>query len=108
MVGQAADEARLDDLPDRLLDDLAGLLVDDAEDVFQRLPVGLGGDPSGERLGHGVHVGDAALGVGRQDRVADGREGDLIPGHDRRGGEARFGLFFRGVRHDERALRLRI
>ena len=99
MVGHAADEARLDDLPDRLLDGLAGLLVDDAEDVFQGLPVGLAGDPAGERLGHGVHVGDAALGVGRQDRVADGREGDLIPGHDRRGGKARLGLLLGGIRH---------
>ena len=87
-------EARLDDLPHRLLDGLAGLLVDDAEDVFQRLAVGLSGDPAGERLGHGVHVGDAALGVGRQDRVADGREGDLIPGHHRRGGEARLRAVF--------------
>ena len=79
VVGEAADEARLDDLPHRLLDGLAGLLVDDAEDVFQGLPEGLGRRPSGERLGDGVHVGDEAVGVGGQDRVADGGERDLIP-----------------------------
>ena len=94
VVGEAADEARVDDLPDRLLDGLPGLFVDDAEDVFQAFPEGLGRRPSGERLGDGVHVGDEAVGVGGQDRVADGGERHLIP----RGGlgARRVALPFRG------------
>ena len=79
VVGEAADEPRVDDLPHRLLGGLSGLFVDDAEDVFQVFPEGLGRRPSGERLGDGVHVGDEAVGVGGQDRVADGGERHLIP-----------------------------
>ena len=102
------DEPRLDDLPDRLLDGLRVSSLTMRKTSLQARPRRLGDRPSGERLGDGVHVGDAAVGVGGHDRVADGGERDLIPGHDRRGGEARFRLLFRGVRHDERALRLRI
>ncbi len=79
MVGEAANEPRVDDLPDRLLGGFPGLFVDDPKDLFQGLPEGLALRPPGQRLGNRVHVGDEAIGVGRQDRVTDGVERHLIP-----------------------------
>ena len=58
---------------------LAGVLVDDAEDLRQGLPRGLGLGPPGQGLGHPVEVGHPALGVGADDRVADAGEGDPQP-----------------------------
>ena len=40
----------------------------------ERLAHRLGVRPAGQRLGHGVHVGDAALDVGRDDRIPDAGE----------------------------------
>ena len=79
VVRQASDEPRLDDLADRLLVGLPGLLIDDPENFFEVFAVGLRQRPSGERLGDRVHIVDEAVGIGRQDRVADGGEHHLIP-----------------------------
>ena len=53
----------------------ARLLVDDMEDLRQRLAERLGLAPAGQPLGHGVHPGDAPGGVGGDDPVADGVQG---------------------------------
>ncbi len=79
MIREPTDKPGVDDVPDRLLGGLSGLFVDDAEDVFQAYPEGFRLRPSGERLGDRVHVGDEAIGVRGQDRVADGGEHHLIP-----------------------------
>jgi len=55
------------------------LLVDDVEDAFQRLARRFGLGPAGQGLGHRVQEGDAAVGVGGDDRVADAREGVTKP-----------------------------
>ena len=55
------------------------VLVDDAEDLLDLLPGRVGERPAGERLGDGIEVVDAAVRVGGDDAVADGREGDLEP-----------------------------
>jgi hypothetical protein len=60
----------------RVLDRLAGVLVDDAEHPVERLPGGVILAPPGQLLGDGVEVGDVAAGVGREDGIADAGERD--------------------------------
>ena len=60
------------DLGDGILHRLAGRLVDDAEDFFERPAVGLGLAPAGELLRHRIHHLDPAIGVAGDDPVADG------------------------------------
>ena len=50
--------------------------VDDAKHRRQRLAQGLGAGPAGQALGDGVHARHAARGVGGDDGVADGLQGD--------------------------------
>ena len=79
MVPEPDGQPPLDDLPDRLLDGLPRRLVDDAKDLLDLHPGRVGERPAGERLGDGIEVVHAAVGVGGDDAVADGREGDLEP-----------------------------
>ena len=61
---------------DRILEDLAAALVDDAEDVLNRPTQRIRLGQSGERFGHGIDEGDASSDIGGDDAVADAREGD--------------------------------
>jgi len=55
MVGEADDLAVAEHLGDRVLDALAGGLVDDVEDLLERAALGVFARPSGELNGHRVH-----------------------------------------------------
>ena len=79
MVAEADGQPSLDDDPDRLFDGRPRRLVDDAKDLLDLSPGCLGERPSGQRLGDGIEVVDAAVGVGGDDAIADGSEGDLEP-----------------------------
>ena len=79
MVAESDGKPSLDDDPDRLFDRLSGRLVDDVKDLLDLLSGRLGERPAGERLGDGIEVVDAAVGVGGDDAIADGSEGDLEP-----------------------------
>lgn len=61
------------------LDPLTALFVDDVKDAFQAHARGLGLRPAGQGLGHRVQEGNAAVVVGRDDRVADAGEGVTQP-----------------------------
>ena len=54
-------------------------LVDDVKDLLDILSGGVGERPSGQRLGDRIEVIDAAVGIGGDDAIADGGEGDLEP-----------------------------
>ena len=79
MVAEPDGQPSLDDDPDRLFDGLPRRLVDDAKDLLDLLPGRLGERPSSQRLGDGIKVVHAAVGIGGDDAIADGREGDLEP-----------------------------
>ena len=79
-VVRQPDDAALPQGPEgRVLDRLAGVLVDDVEDVRQGPAGGLGLGPAGQGLGHAVEERHPALGVGADDRVADAGERDPQP-----------------------------
>src|SRR5207248_298757 len=59
---------------DRALGRLPRALFEDGEDLFEHMPRRLPGRPAGELLGDVVHEGDTAVGIGRDDGVADARE----------------------------------
>ena len=63
----------------RVLDRLAGVLVDDAEHVFERPTGSLARLPADQLLGDRVQEVDPALGVGADDGIADARQRDLQP-----------------------------
>ena len=63
----------------RVLDRLAGVLVDDAEHVFQRSSGGFLRLPADQLLGDRVEEIDPALGVGADDGIADARQRDVQP-----------------------------
>ena len=72
------------------VDRLAGVLVDDAKHGVERLAERFAVRPAGQRFRHGVHVGDAAIDVGGDDRVADAVQRDAqhfapLAGADLRG-----------------------
>ena len=63
----------------RVLDRLAGVLVDDAEHVFERPPGRLARLPADQLLGDRIQEIDPPLGVGADDRIADARQRDVQP-----------------------------
>ena len=65
VVGQADDDAFGERAPGRIGDRRPGRFVDDPEDRLQGLPGGVGGRPSGDRLGHRIHVGDSTFDAAR-------------------------------------------
>src|SRR5215470_19471995 len=62
-----------------VLNRLAIMLVDDAEDGFERLTLGFCRAPSGQGLCDGIHEGDRAAAVGGDHGVADACERDGEP-----------------------------
>ena len=74
VVGQADDLALLQAACDRVGRGLAAGLVDDVKHLHQRPALGLVREPAGQSFGDRVQPGDAPAGVGRDDRVADGRQ----------------------------------
>ena len=76
VVRQADDDALAQRPRRRVLDRLARLLVDDPEHRVERLAERLVLRPAGQRLGHCVQVGDAAVDVGGDDRIADAAQRD--------------------------------
>lgn len=85
VIGEPDDRAGLQDVGGRVLERLARILVDDLEDVGQRVPGGLGQRPAREAFGHLVHEPDLPRQVGRDHGIADARQGDaqqlaLLPG----------------------------
>jgi hypothetical protein len=76
VVREADDGTVLQGPRGRVLDGLARILVHDPEHSAQRLTDGVRLAPAGQRLGHGIERGDAALEVGGDDRVADAAQRD--------------------------------
>ena len=79
MVAKPDGQPPLDDPPDRLLDGLPRRLVDDTKDLLDLHPGCVGKRPAGESLGDGIEVIHASLGIGSDDAIADGGQGDLEP-----------------------------
>jgi hypothetical protein len=61
----------------RILQRLAGLLVEGAEDLLDGAALAVLEAPAGERFGHRIDVIDDTLGIGGDDAVADALQGDL-------------------------------
>jgi hypothetical protein len=76
-LGQPEVDPFLETAMDQGVHGLAARLVGQAEDLGQRPGQGLGLAPAGELLSHRVHVLDVPIGVGGEDAVADGGQGDL-------------------------------
>ena len=74
MVRQPNDDAFLHRFCRWVMDRLPRFLVDDAEHGVELLACCFLFLPPGQRLGHGVHVGDAAFGIGGDNRIADAGE----------------------------------
>jgi len=53
------------------LDDLAGILVDDVEDLAEWTAFSFVDGPAGEALRNSIHLGDERVGVGDDDGIAD-------------------------------------
>ena len=79
MVRQPDDHAFPHRPQRRVLDRLARLLVDDVEDLRDRLPHRFLLIPAGQRLGDVVEKAHRAVTVGRDHRVADARQRDAQP-----------------------------
>ena len=79
VVRQPDDLAFLQRPQGRVLDRLAGVLVDDAEHVVQRAAGRFLGLPADKLLGDRVEEVHPALGVGADDGIADARQRDLQP-----------------------------
>ncbi len=79
VVRQPDDHALLQCPQRRVLDRLAGVLVDDAEHVLQGAARGFLGLPADKLLGDRVEEVDPALGVGADDGIADARQRDVQP-----------------------------
>ena len=71
VVREADDDTLAKHLVDGVLDDAAGLLVEDREHVVQRAALGVGGQPAGQALGDRVHERHAARRARRDHRVPD-------------------------------------
>ena len=71
MIGQANDGPIGQDSLHGVLGRLAGVLVDDPEDLVERPAGRIAARPAAEGLGYGIHEGDPPLSVGGDDRVAD-------------------------------------
>ena len=76
VVGEADGDSGAEYFFDGALDGVAGVLVDDFEDVGDGFAAGFGEGPAGEGFGDGVHEGDVGVDVGDHDGVADAGEGD--------------------------------
>ena len=76
VIRQANDDPLAKRFRRRVLDRPARLLVDDAEHRVERLADGIRLHPAGQRFGDGIHVRDAAVDVGGDDRVADAAQRD--------------------------------
>jgi hypothetical protein len=74
MVGEADDGAEAANLVDGGFDNVAGLFMDDAEDVAEGAADGVGLGPAGEGFGDWVHEDDLAGGLAGDDGVADTAE----------------------------------
>ena len=61
----------------RVLERLAGFLMEAAEHLLDRAPLAVLEPPAGQRLGDRVDVVDDAAGIGRDDAVADALQRDL-------------------------------
>ena len=79
VVGQADDRASLQGTDGRVVHRLARVLVDDPEHVGQQLPERVRLRPAGQRLCDSVHEGHAAVGIRRDDGVANARQCDAEP-----------------------------
>ncbi len=75
MIGQADDLVQAFHLGDRVLDDGAGVFIDDMEDRLQRLALGFGLGPAGEVNCDRVHHLNPSLGIAGNDSIADGGQG---------------------------------
>ena len=60
-----------------ILERLAGLFVEGAEDLLDRAPHRILEPPAGQLLGHRIDVVDGRAGIRRDDAVADRLQGDL-------------------------------
>ena len=78
----------------RIVDRLAGLLLQKVQHLAGGFAEGVGARPAGEALGHRIQEGDPAVGVADQDGIADARQrrgeqppafapGRRHPGHER-------------------------
>ena len=78
VVRQADDDALLQGPQGRVRHRLAGRLVDDAKDLFQRAAPGGVGVPTRQLFGDLIEERHPAFGVRRDHRVADAGEGDPV------------------------------
>ena len=75
MVGKTDNHPFPEHLGDGALNLTAGLLVDDIEDLRDRLHRSLRERPAGQSFRDSVHKGDLSFNVGGNDRIADARQG---------------------------------
>jgi hypothetical protein len=78
VVGLPDHRAQAQHLGRGILGRLPSLLVDNAEHLGEWPPHGVCQGPARQRLGRRVQEDQPGLGVGRDDRVADAREGDRV------------------------------
>ena len=71
MIGQTHDNAFPEHLGCRIISQFSCLLVDDVENVFQRLAHSLCLVPAGQVLGNRIHEGHKSLGVGSNHCIAN-------------------------------------
>ena len=71
MVRKTDNDALAENLLDRIIDRLACGFIDQWQHVFQKLAVSFRKIPAGERLGCGIHEGDAPLIIGCNHGVSD-------------------------------------
>jgi hypothetical protein len=73
VVGQPDYQAGLDHLAHRVLNSRAGVLVDNVEDLLQRLSHRLGHAPAGQHLSHPVQEGNPTVRTGCDHCIPDAR-----------------------------------
>ena len=76
---QSDDDALPQGSGGRVLDRVATRFIDDLENGVQRFPRCLLLRPAGQGLSHRVQEGNAAVGVGGDDRIANAGERDMQP-----------------------------
>ena len=79
VVRELHDSAFLQAAQDRILDELAGGLVRELDDVLDRIALCFAALPAGELLGHGIQVIDEAARIRSDDRIADRLQRHLRP-----------------------------